>query len=116
MGETISPPDENPQIEPFEYVTEDGEATFKFNLVACTTESGQKYYEIDITDHPPYDKYGRKETEFDNHKTASKRGGEMVCIGDYPAATPTIEDAKKWASIWGKFTWRYIKTGEDFPR
>ena len=115
MAETISSPEEKPQIESFEYVTEDGEATFRFHLVPCTSESGIRYFEIDITDQPPYDKYGRKEQDFDNHKTPNQRGGEMVCIGDYPTSTPTINEAKHWASTWAKFTWRYIKTGEHFP-
>ncbi len=113
MSETISLPDENPQIEPFEYITEDGEATFKFNLVPSTSENGKPYFEIDIVEQPEYGDRDAKTSI--THFRGNSRGGKMVCIGDYPESTPTIEDAKKWAGMWAKFTWRYIKTGKEFP-
>lgn len=81
-------------------------------MVPCISPEGTLYFEIDILEQPSYQ---GKENDFDNHKTSSSRGGEMVCIGDYPSSTPTLEDAKHWASMWAKFTWRFLKTGEHFP-
>ena len=96
--------------ERYKYVTEDGKAEFEFDLVPC--EDGT-YFEIDIISAPGYGV--RDAATSKTHRRQSTRGGEMVCIGDYKQACPTLEDAQKWARIWADLTWKYIQTGEGFP-